>query len=616
MTHRSRAREIGRYINKMEGEGGGDASATRMANLFSRLTRQRPKHTSVFNGQDLKKAILAGHAWLEQHREAINALNVFPVPDGDTGTNMTLTMRAATKDIANLEDTSASLIIEKCSRGALMGARGNSGVILSQILRGLSQGLSGKTTFNAKEFAAAYQEAARLAYRAVIKPVEGTILTVVRESAEAAQASAARGADITTLLGDIVLAAKASVTRTPDLLPILKQAGVVDAGGQGLTTILEGMWRYTRGEPVQLSQRELREEQTDIRKGNITSIEEEFGYEVVFLLHGENLDMEAIRDTITGMGGVSTVVAGDSKLLKVHTHTLKPGQVLDYGVSLGSLQDINIENLQEQSLRYAAESAREHGLVASRNGAVAEATTAVGGVTTATAAPPQVTINEAAQTGETAIVAVAAGDGWTKVYKSLGVAVVVPGGQTMNPSTQDLLQAVEACAAEKVFLLPNNGNIIMSARQVADLTKKQVCVIPTDSLPQGIGALLAFNQEASFEANGEAMENAGKQVQTAEITRAVRTVQFDGVNVNEGDVIGLVNNRLVTSGADLDSIVLDTLARMKAGDYEIITVYYGADVTGEQAEQMAQRIKEQFPAQEIEVVEGGQPFYAYIISAE
>lgn len=583
-----------------------------MANLFSRLTHQRPKRSIVFNGQDLKKAILAGHAWLEQHREAINALNVFPVPDGDTGTNMSLTMRAATKDIANLEDTSASLIAETCSRSALMGARGNSGVILSQILRGLSQGLAGKTTFTAKDFADAYQEAAKLAYRAVIKPVEGTILTVVRESAEAAHTSAAQGADLTTMLGDTVLAAKASLARTPDLLPILKQAGVVDAGGQGLTTILEGMWRYTRGEPVQLSHREQQVEQADIHRGNVTSIEEEFGYEVVFLLNGEDLDLEAIRDTITGMGGVSTVVAGDSKLLKVHTHTQKPGQILDYGVGLGSLQDINIENLQEQSLRYAAESAREHGLTA-RNGAVAAG---AGGTTATITAPAEVLAGQPALTGDTAIVAVAAGDGWTKLFKSLGVAVVVPGGQTMNPSTQDLLHAVESCSASKVFLLPNNGNIIMSARQVKDLTKKSVCVIPTDSLPQGVGAILAFNQTADFEANGEAMEKAGKQVQTAEITQAVRTVQIDGISVSEGDSIGLVNNRLVTSGTDLLTVVFDTLQRMNAGNFEIITIYYGTDISPESADQMAQHIKERFPAQEIEVVEGGQPFYAYVISAE
>jgi hypothetical protein len=578
---------------------------------LARFSRQRPKHISVFNGQDFKKAVMAGHAWLEQHRDTINALNVFPVPDGDTGTNMSLTMRAATKDIADSNDTAAYVIAERLSRGALMGARGNSGVILSQILRGISQGLEQKSSFNATDFANALQVAAKLAYRAVIKPVEGTILTVIRESADAAVQSAARGSDMAALLGDTVAAARVAVAKTPDLLPTLKQAGVVDAGGQGLTTILEGMWRYARGESVQMSHREQTEEHAEIRKGNV-EIEEEFGYEVVFLLHGENLDVESIRDTITNMGGVSTVVAGDSTLLKVHTHTQRPGQILDYGVGLGSLQDINIENLQEQSLRYAAEGARERGANAAANGATMSAG---GGTGAAVATPPARTAAERV-VGGVGTVAVAAGEGWVKVFESLGVAAIVPGGQTMNPSTRELLEAVEACPATKVILLPNNSNVILSARQVPELTSKQVVVISSDSLTQGVSALLAYNFEADFETNTQAMEAAIKRVHTAEITRAVRTVQLDGINVTEGDVIGLVNGRLVTAGTDLDTVVHDALSRMQTEQYEIITIYYGADVTGQAANDMARRVKEWFPEQEIEVIHGGQPYYAYIISAE
>jgi DAK2 domain fusion protein YloV len=585
-------------------------------NFFSRFSRQRPRHVSVFNGQDLKRAVMAGHAWLEQHRDAINALNVFPVPDGDTGTNMSMTMRAATKEIADANETSACVVAERLARGALMGARGNSGVILSQILRGLSQGLDQKTTFAATDFAAALQDAAKLAYRAVIKPVEGTILTVIRESAEAAQQSAGNGSDMAGLLGDVVTAARAAVAKTPDLLPTLKQAGVVDAGGQGLTTIFEGMWRYARGESVQLSQSEQVAEHSEIHRGNV-DVEEEFGYEVVFLLHGENLDVEQIRDTITAMGGVSTVVAGDAQLLKVHTHTLTPGKILDYGVGLGSLQDINIENLQEQSLRYEAESKRERGMVASANGQGAAAVGARGGTGAAVATPPAVgMLTRERETREIGTVAVAAGDGWVKVFESLGVAAIVPGGQTMNPSTQDLLHAVEACPSPKVILLPNNGNVIMSARQVVDLTQKEVYVVPSDSLPQGVAALLAFNYEADFATNCKEMAAALRRVHTAEITQAVRSVQLDGINVNEGDVIGLVDGRLVTAGTDLNSVVLDTLRRMQTEQNEIITMYYGADVVNTTANEMAQRIKEAFPEQEIEVVEGGQPYYAYIISAE
>jgi dihydroxyacetone kinase-like predicted kinase len=351
------------------------------------------------------------------------------------------------------------------------------------------------------------------------------------------------------------------------------------------------------------------------------TVEEEFGYEVVFLLEGENLDVDSIRQTIIAMGGVSTVVAGDKTLLKVHTHTPTPGKILDYGVGLGSLQDINIENLQAQSLRYAAESARERGVAmpdtaravgsATLNGRSGGGTSAA--VATPVAAPPA----QELRTGDIGTVAVAAGDGWVELFQSLGVSSIVPGGQTMNPSTQELLEAVQRCPAAKVILLPNNGNVIMSARQVPELANgKEVYVVPSDSLPQGVGALLAFNFEADFATNCHEMEQASKHVQTAEITRAVRTVQIDGVNVTEGDIIGLVNNRLVTAGTDRLSVVRDTLTRMHVGQYEIVTLYSGDSITSATASEMAQHIKEWFPAQEIEVVRGGQPYYDYIISAE
>src|SRR5579859_86866 len=322
---------------------------------------QRPRRISVFDGQDLKKALLAGAAWLEEHREAINALNVFPVPDGDTGSNMSATMQAAIRGITESNETSAGIIAAKLAHGALMGARGNSGVILSQTLRGLAQGLDKKQTFGASDLADALQEASRLAYRAVLKPVEGTILTVVRESAEAARHSADQGDDLVGLMQEVVTAARQSVARTPDLLPTLKQAGVVDSGGQGFCTILEGIWRYIRGESVDLDAVHVFAAPAEGhgKKGRVT-IEEEFGYEVVFLLRSEKLDVDSIRQTIIDMGGVSTVVAGDEKMLKVHTHVPWPGKILDYGVSLGSLLDINIENLQEQSLTYAAESEAEY----------------------------------------------------------------------------------------------------------------------------------------------------------------------------------------------------------------------------------------------------------------
>src|SRR6266852_2914734 len=554
---------------------------------------QRPRRISVFDGQDLKKAMMGGAAWLAEHRDAINALNVFPVPDGDTGSNMSATMQAAIRVIESSEETSAGIVAAKLSHGALLGARGNSGVILSQILRGVAQGLDKKQTFTASDLAAAMQAAQQLAYRAVLKPVEGTILTVVRETAEAARASAERGDDLVTLVQEMVMAARQSVASTPDLLPTLKQAGVVDSGGQGFCTILEGIWRYVRGEATQsVTPQEAARmfptdaSKSDVKKGRV-QIEEEFGYEVVFLLRGEHLDVEGIRQSIIDMGGVSTVVAGDEKMLKVHTHTEWPGKILDYGVSTGSLLDINIENLQEQSLTYAAESEAEHS---------AEEIQPV--------------------TQQIATVAVVAGPGFERVFHIIGLTAIVPGGQTMNPSIEELLAAVDAVDARQVILLPNNSNVILSARQVIGLSSKEVFVVPTESMPQGIAALLGFNFEADFESNCEAMTEAAARIQTAEITTAIRTVRVGGVRVREGDFIGLVNGNLVIAGQDMEYVIRETLQRMSIEHYEIVTLYFGEGVTKQQAEDTARSIKEKYSHLEIEVVDGGQPHYAYVISAE
>ncbi len=557
---------------------------------------QRPRRISVFDGQDLKKALFAGTAWLEEHREAINALNVFPVPDGDTGSNMSATMQAAMRGIAESNETSVGIIAAKLAHGALMGARGNSGVILSQTLRGLAQGLENKKTFAAPDLAAALEEATRLAYRAVLKPVEGTILTVVRESAEAARVSADHGDDLVGLMQVVVTAARQSVVRTPDLLPTLKQAGVVDSGGQGFCTILEGIWRYIRGEAVHLeAAAALRHEiaaEAHVKKGRV-SIEEEFGYEVVFLLRGEKLDVDNIRQAIIDMGGVSTVVAGDEKMLKVHTHVPRPGKVLDYGISLGSLLDINIENLQEQSLTYAAESEAEH--AAGEEEEVYETSPLI---------------------HDLATIAVVSGAGFEKVFQGLGVHAIVPGGQTMNPSTEELLEAVNSVAEQKVIILPNNSNVILSARQVTSLTDKEVYIVPTATMPQGIAALLACNYEADFATNCQMMTKAANNTQTAEITTAVRTVQIGGVHVREGDFIGLINGNLTIAGQNIEDVIRDMLQHMHIDRYEILTLYYGEDVTAQEAQETAKRIKAQYSHIEIEVIDGGQPYYAYILSAE
>ena len=577
------------------------------------------------DGQELKKLFLAGYAWLERHKEAINALNVYPVPDGDTGKNMTLTMAAAVKAVNENHDASAAAVARDVARGALMGARGNSGSILSQILSGFSSAIADKTSITPMDFANGLRQGAKAAYLCVEKPVEGTILTVSREAAEAAMESAERGSTFLQLLEDTVRAGNASVERTPNLLAKLKDAGVVDAGGQGYVTVLEGMLRSLQGMSVEHLPRVEREAVAETHHG-IVEIEEEFGYEVVFLLRGENLDVNAIRHTINGMGGVSTVVAGDSQMLKVHTHTPTPGKILDYGVGLGSLLDINVENLQEQSLQYAEESARERGLTGmDLHSRAAHASSADGAVTSVNGAHPDaapmtpIAPPEPAQpveAREVGVVAVVAGDGWANIYGSYRLGGIVPGGQTMNPSTEDLLRAVEACPSDKIILLPNNGNIIMSARQVAQLTRKQVHVTPTTSMPQGIAALLAFNHQADFETNAAAMDRAIADIATGEITRAVRDAQMDGVVVRAGEIIGLANGKLAVSGADQSQVLHDLLTRMGAGEREIITLFSGQDVTSADAEAMAERVRAWFPEQEVEVQRGGQPFYEYVVSAE
>jgi DAK2 domain fusion protein YloV len=573
-----------------------------------RFRRQKERQVTVFDGQDYRKAMLAAAAWLEQHKEQINKLNVFPVPDGDTGTNMAATMRSATNAIADSTDTNVAVVATKLSEGAIRGARGNSGVILSQILHGIAVSLGRQATFTAHEFAHALEVAKQNAYRAVMKPVEGTILTVIKDCAEAARVAVARAnTDLVALLEEVVAKARQTVAHTPELLIDLKQAGVVDAGGQGLTTIFEGFLRYTRGEATDVPAHTIDLDIDEVHRGAV-SIDEEFGYEVVFLLHGEHLNQESIRDAIVAMGGKSTVIAGHDRMLKVHTHTLTPGKVLDYGVSLGSLEDINIENLQAQSLRYAHASAAERG--------VADTSTARAGAIPQGDPTSRKLTQPAAPIGDIATVAVVAGTGFEQVFGSLNVSAIVAGGQTMNPSTQELLDAVNRVPASKVVILPNNGNIIMAANQVKSLTQKDVRVVPTRSMPQGIAALMALNFDQSFDANEQAMNNAINGVVTGEITIAVRDAQVNGVTTHTGDTIGLVNGVMVAAGTDPKDVLRQTLEKMAVAEREIVTLYYGAGVPLAEVGQAVQNIHEWFPEVGVEPVDGGQPNYTYIISAE
>jgi DAK2 domain fusion protein YloV len=533
------------------------------------------------DGRGLKRLIRFGLAWLERHQQAINALNVYPVPDGDTGTNMLLTLQSAYQEIQNSPEEEVALIAQQVAHGALMGARGNSGVILSQILRGFSRSLEGMKTFDTIQFASALREAASTAYKGVIKPVEGTILTVARESADAAVAAATGSKDLTYVLEQVVREARASVTRTPTLLPVLAEAGVVDAGGQGLLIILEGMLRYAKGEPVDMDT-ELAAA-VDLHALHPDS-EEGYGYDIQFIIHGEGLNVEKIRETIAAMGD-SALVVGDSRAVKVHVHSPEPGTPLTYGASVGSLSRVVVENMQEQYQDFILSKAQKPAAPA----------VPLSGVGTVVVAP---------------------GQGLTQVFESLGAGYVVSGGQTMNPSTEDLLLAIERVPADDVIILPNNKNIVLAAEQAAGLSQKSVKVVHTITVPQGIAALLALNFQADLDTNARVMAEAAKSIETAEITTAVRSVQINGISVQEGEVIGLVNGTLAATGDSAPEVVKEALQGMQADEYEIITIYYGEAVTADEAQELAAVIQDLYPNQEVEVVDGGQPHYYYILSAE
>ncbi|MBI4788644.1 MAG: DAK2 domain-containing protein [Chloroflexi bacterium] len=530
-------------------------------------------------GQELKQLFAASTSWLETHAGYVNSLNVFPVPDGDSGTNMLLTMQAALKEINASPSHSASAIFNALSHGALLGARGNSGVILSQIIRGMSRVIDKKDSINAHDFAVAMVEGSRTAYKGVVKPVEGTILTVCREAADAAMVAAAQSDDVRQVWAKTVEAARGSLLRTPMLLPVLREAGVVDAGGQGLLVILEGALKYLRGEPM-----ELAAASGGAQALEHISREEGWGFDIQFHIRGTNLDVDAIRDRIASMGE-SALIVGDPSLIKVHVHAPTPGAILDYGCSVGTITNVVVENMQEQYIDFMAGQ---------------------------TARPPVSAADIAGMT----TVAVAPGVGLARVFESLGVGAIVAGGQTMNPSTQDILKAIESVKSDQVIVLPNNKNIIPAAEQAKPLAKKRVAIIPTRTVPQGIAALLAFNFQNDLDANVKQMTRAATHIQTAELTTATRSVNLDGVEVKEGQVIGLVDGTLKAAGEDRNALALDLLRQMRTEEREIVTMYYGDSVSGDEANTLADRIRAAFPAQAIEVVNGGQPHYHYIISVE
>jgi DAK2 domain fusion protein YloV len=540
------------------------------------------------NGRQLRKLTQAGLSALDQNHRKVNDLNVFPVPDGDTGTNMLLTMRSAYGRIQDSEETHVGRLAQELSHGALMGARGNSGVILSQIWRGLAKGLQDKDTFDATDLAIALTEASDTAYKGVMRPVEGTILTVIREGAEEANDAVKKSGDLRFLLERVCERCQQSLARTPDLLPILKQAGVVDAGGQGLVYILDGMLRYVQGELyLETEQPQVAEIPAQAKAAPAEGLENP--YDVQFLLVGENLDVHSVRQSIDAMGD-STVVVGDQSTVKVHIHVKDPGVPLSFGASLGRITDVVVENMQIQM---------EDIIGPSELPAVEQA-------------EPQIE----PEPGQIGVVAVAAGEGLAEIFLSLGVSGIVNGGQSNNPSTQEIYQVIEQMKTDRIIVLPNNKNIILAAEAAGELSEKEVQVVPSRTTPQGISALLALDSGATLEEAQQSMTEACNYVASGEIAIATRSVELDGVAVDEGQIIGVADGQLCAAGNTIDEVLAKILEEMEMEERELLSIYYGQDVAEEDAIEVASNIQSLFPDVEVELLFGGQGIYQYILGAE
>ncbi len=539
------------------------------------------------NGQSMKRLVEAGLIWLRTNQQTVNALNVFPVPDGDTGTNMVLTMQSAWNEIKDSGHRSISDMANAVSKGALMGARGNSGVILSQLWRGFARGVQGHDVMDGPTFAKAFAEARDTAYRGVVRPVEGTILTVAREVAEATEAGLKSTNDAIDILEIAVKAADAAVQKTPELLPVLKQAGVVDSGGKGFFFILEGMLRHVYGESLEtplmsvqpISNMQLHNAMEDVEEGQ--------DYEVIVdFMPGNEFDLQRFYGRLEAMGTSIQVGEGEGMYrMHIHVPLEKRYEPIDYIMGIGTITKVAMENLLAQMDDIEKSKAAR--------------------ISFAPVEP-----------GQIAVVVVSPGAGLSRIFASLGVAAVVEGGQTMNPSTQDILNSFENLPTDKIVILPNNKNIVMAANQARDVTVKKVSVVPSRTVPQGLAAMLSFQPDGELDSVTKRMTNAISAVRTGEITVATRTVEIDGVNVKSGEVIALLDGKLVASAGSVEEASFKLLAKAKAEEHELITLYYGQDMPHAEANRIADEIREKYGDQEIEVQEGGQPHYQFIISVE
>ena len=540
------------------------------------------------DGQAVKRLVEAGLLWLKTNQQTVNALNVFPVPDGDTGTNMMLTMTSAWNEIKDSGEKHAGKMVAMVAKGALMGARGNSGVILSQLWRGFARATQDSAVIEVEALVRGIIEARDTAYKGVVKPVEGTILTVAKDTASAAEAAAAEAQDPTEVLARCVPAAEASVNQTPELLPILKQAGVVDAGGKGLFFILEGMLRYIYGEPLDTPLATVRPLSSLNLEEAMQEVEEGQDYEVVVdFFPGQKFELQKFYGRLEEMGTSIQVGEGDG-MYRMHIHVPldKRYEPIDYIMHIGTITKVAMENLTAQMDEIGAQAKNTK-------------------LELASVEPNQI-----------AVVVVSPGPGLSRIFASLGVAAIVSGGQTMNPSTQEILAAFENLPTDKIIVLPNNKNIILAATQAGQVTVKKVQVVPSRTVPQGLAAMLAHNPDGELISVSEKMTRALGEVQTGELTVATRTVEIDGVNVKEGEVIALLDGNLVASSKSIEEGVMAFLKKARAGEHELITVYYGAGVDQSEANRIADVVRQAYPGQEIELQDGGQPHYQFIISVE
>ncbi len=544
----------------------------------------------------LSKMFLAGAKNLEAKKEWINELNVFPVPDGDTGTNMTLTIMAAAAEVSQIQDLNMEKLAKAISSGSLRGARGNSGVILSQLLRGFTRSVAKHQTLDSISLAAAMEKAVETAYKAVMKPKEGTILTVAKEAAAKAMEIADETEDLQNFFEDIFTHAQNTLEKTPEMLPVLKEAGVVDSGGQGLIEVLRGAIDAYLGKEVDYTF------DSGISSPKVTKISPQaeadikFGYctEFIILLRDPMPEEEEHRFKEFLMSiGDSIVLVADDDLVKVHVHTNHPGQAIEKALTYGALSRMKIDNMREEhqeklikdSQRLAEEQAREEQKNTPRK--------------------------------DVGFISVSAGEGMKEIFRDLGVDYLIEGGQTMNPSTEDMLKAIEQVNADTIYIFPNNKNIILAANQARDLTEdKNIVVIPTKTIPQGISALISFVPEKSTEENTEEMTETILGVKTGQITYAVRDTRLDEKDIHEGDLMGIGDHGILSVGADVQEVALDTTAQMMDEDSEVISIYYGKDMSEEQAQALAEKLEETYPDCDVEVNDGGQPIYYYVISVE